>query len=81
LKRPDVRIELSERQILILALLLVILIATSLLYCVGLGSLVLRQAWRNTPFPTEATLPAQENIEMAPILLSPQSPLPTAVEP
>jgi hypothetical protein len=80
-KRRRVRIELTERQQLILAVLLVILVAISLLYCLGLGSLLLRQAWRNTTLPwDEATSPVQ-NVEMTPVFLPGESPLPTAVVP
>jgi hypothetical protein len=72
---------LTERQQLILALLLVILVAISLLYCLGLGSLVLRQAWRDTTLPWDDTNPVEQNVEMTPTLLPGDSPLPTVIAP
>jgi hypothetical protein len=82
-KRRRRGVQLTERQQLILALFLVILVAISLLYCVGLGSLVLRQVWRDTTVPWNGTNPTEENmdIEMTPTLLPAQSPLPTPAAP
>ena len=55
---------LSERQQLILGLLLVILLAISMLYCLGLASMMLRQAWETAPLPWEAASPAADTVEV-----------------
>jgi hypothetical protein len=80
-KRRRLQVQLTERQLLILALLLVILVAISLLYCLGMASLVLRQAWRDTTLPWNGTNPTEENIEITPTLLPLDSPLPTTMAP
>lgn len=48
-KRRRLHVQLSERQQLLIGLVLVILVAISLLYCLGFASLALRQAWENSP--------------------------------
>jgi hypothetical protein len=48
-KRQRFRVQLTYRQQLVLALMLVILLAISLLYCLGLASVALRQALENSP--------------------------------
>ena len=48
MKRRRLEIQLSEGQQLILALLLVILVAISMLYCLGLASVALQQNWEKT---------------------------------
>jgi len=63
-KRGRRRIQLSEEQQLIVGLVLVILVAVSLLYCLGLTSLALRQAWEQAPLPWNATEPPPENLEI-----------------
>jgi hypothetical protein len=50
-KQRRLRVQLSEKQQVILAVLLVVLIATSFLYCLGLASIVLRHNWENAPVP------------------------------
>lgn len=70
-------IQLSEQQQFILALLLVILVAVSLLYCLGFASLALRQAWEDTTLPWSGTEPPPENLEVE---LTPTS-LPLAPSP
>ena len=42
---------LDENQQMFLGLLLVFLLAISMLYCLGLASLVLRQTWESAPLP------------------------------
>jgi len=70
-KRPNVR--LSERQQVILAVLLVILVATSMLYCVGLASIALRNSWENASLPWSASdLPAEIR-ELPATLLPPET--------
>ena len=59
LRRP--RFEITERQQLILGILFIILLAISILYCLGFASLVARQAWENAPAPlTGSQVPAEE---------------------
>ena len=81
MKRRRLNPQLTEHQQFILALLLVILVAISLLYCLGLGSLILRQAWRNTPLPWEGAVPAGQNLEQTPMPPSGEPPLPTVISP
>lgn len=64
MKRWPRRIQLSEEQQLILGLVLVILVAISLLYCLGFSSIALRQAWENAPLPWTGTEPPPENLEV-----------------
>lgn len=66
MKRRWRRPQLSEEQQLILGLLLVILVVTSLLYCLGFASLALRQAGEAAPLPWSETEPPAENPEAQP---------------
>jgi hypothetical protein len=52
-KRPRLNIQLSEEQQLILALLLVVLVAVSVLYCLGFAGLAVRGIWQGTPLPRD----------------------------
>lgn len=61
LKRP--RIEVNERQQLVLAILVIILLSISILYCLGLASLAVRQAWENAPVPGTSTELPVESID------------------
>jgi hypothetical protein len=45
------RFEISEEQQLVLGLLLALLIAISLLYCLAFASMALHQAWQAMPLP------------------------------
>jgi len=69
------KFEVSDEQQLLLGLLLALLIAISLLYCLGFASMALRQAWQAMPLPW--------NEEVEPILtptLGPEaSPTPSAL--
>jgi hypothetical protein len=58
------KLQLSEKQQLILGLMLVILVAVSMLYCLGFASLALRQVWENAPLPWDTTGPPGESIEL-----------------
>jgi len=62
---------LSEEQQVILAVLLVVLLAISTLYCLGLASVALRHNLANTPLPLNGTELPEEGIEL------PSFPLPT----
>jgi hypothetical protein len=55
LKRRKLKLRPSERQQLILGIMLVILLAVSMLYCLGFASMVLLQAWENAPLPWNVT--------------------------
>ena len=57
--------QLTDEQQMIVALLLVILLAISLLYCLGFASLALRQTLETTPLPSSAS-PSGEEIGMTP---------------
>jgi hypothetical protein len=48
-KRRRLKPQLTERQQLIIGFVLVILVAISMLYCLGLASVALRQAWEQSP--------------------------------
>lgn len=79
MKKRRPRLQLTEEQQLILALLLVILLAVSVLYCLGFASLALRQIWEDLPLPWNETPPPPQEIETTPTplpdhsLLAPQS--------
>jgi hypothetical protein len=45
------RLQLSDEQQLIVGVLLVILLAISLLYCLGFASIAVRHTWENAPLP------------------------------
>lgn len=68
------KFEVSDEQQLVLGLLLALLIAISLLYCLGFASIALRQAWQAMP------LPWSEEIEpgLTPTLGPEASPTPSA---
>jgi hypothetical protein len=44
-------LQLNDEQQLILGFLLVILLAVSMLYCLGFASIAVRQTWENAPLP------------------------------
>ena len=58
---------LTERQQLLIALLLMILLAVSMVYCVGLGSAVLWQVSGDTPAASTPQAPRLE-LELTPLL-------------
>ena len=78
MKRPRPRVQLSEEQQVILAVLLVVLLAVSMLYCLGLASVALRSNLANTPLPWNSTELPEEGIEL-PSFPSPTEP--TGAEP
>ena len=51
MKRPRLRLQMTYRQHLILAVILVVLLTVSLLYCLGFASLTLYHAWENNALP------------------------------
>ena len=64
MKRKDFHPQLSEEQQLILGLVLIILLAISMLYCLGFASVALHQAWERGPLPWEEASPAVETFEV-----------------
>jgi hypothetical protein len=64
LKKGRLNLQPSERQQLILGILLVILLAVSILYCLGFASMVLLQAWENAPLPWNVTDTLENGIDL-----------------
>ena len=50
-KPKRLNLRLTERQQLIIGLVLVVLVALSMLYCLGFASIALRNAWESGPLP------------------------------
>jgi hypothetical protein len=75
-KRPHLNLQFSEEQQVILAVVLVVLLAISMLYCLGLTSLVVRHNWERAPLPWSGTeLPAEElELLSSPIAVTPAPP-------
>jgi len=67
-KRRRLGLALTERQQLVLVLILVVLLAASLLYCLGFGSLTLRQVWENVPVPWTSSEPVEEELMLTPVI-------------
>jgi len=65
---------LTERQQLILGLLLVVLLAVSLLYCLGFASLAIRQNWEKAPLPWSGTSAATTTSGNPASVTSPEPP-------
>ena len=87
MKRRRRKIQISEDQQTILGVVLVILLAISLLYCLGFASLVLRQAWDGSPLPWEdenlngeSSPSTEEGLNLPEDQLEP-TPWPSPVEP
>lgn len=59
-------LELTERQQLGLVLVLVVLAAASLLYCVGFAGLTVRQVWEKVPAPWTSPESADEELTPPP---------------
>lgn len=55
MKRTRLNVQLTERQQLVIGLVLVVLVAISLLYCLGFASVALRHAWENSPLHLNGT--------------------------
>ena len=64
MKRRKLKLRPSERQQLILGIMLVILLAVSMLYCLGFASMVLLQAWENAPLPWNVTDTLEEGLDL-----------------
>jgi hypothetical protein len=70
-KQRQNKLQLTEKQQLILGLMLVILVAVSMLYCLGFASLALRQVWENAPLPWDVTGPPGESTDLPAATLVP----------
>ncbi len=77
MKRRRLRLELSEHQHLLIAVVLVILLAASLLYCVGFASLAVGRVWENMATPTANPEAVEEGIDLSPVLTTTLAPIPT----
>lgn len=64
MKRRKLKLQPSEQQQLLLGIVLVVLLAVSMLYCLGFASMVLLQAWENAPLPWNATDALEEGIDL-----------------
>jgi hypothetical protein len=62
-RKRKLNLQLSDRQQLILGLLLVILVAISMLYCLGFASMAVHQVWEKASPPWDATNGSEEIIE------------------
>ncbi len=51
---------------MLLALLAVILLAISMLYCLGFASLAVRQTWENAPLPWNGTKVPEDEVDLLP---------------
>jgi len=59
-KRPRFVSELSDEQLRFVGLILVVLVAVSMLYCLGFASLAIRDNWQQAPLPWNGTVPVEE---------------------
>ena len=68
MKRKRLEPQLTERQQLIIGFVLVILVAISMLYCLGLASVALRQAWEQSPLQLNDSenYPFEEMLDLTP---------------
>jgi hypothetical protein len=66
---------LNERQQLILGFVLIILLAISMLYCLGFASVILHKVWENGPLPWQVASPTVEilDLPLSPTLEAPDS--------
>jgi len=67
MKRKGFGPQLGPQQQLILTLVLIVLVAVSLLYCLGFASLLLRNAWENAPLPWNGASPTAEIMDLTPV--------------
>jgi hypothetical protein len=69
-KKRRLKLELSEEQQLILGIILVILLAISMLYCLGFASMALQQTWRDSPLPWQDSSTPGEGPSLPTVTLS-----------
>ncbi len=58
MRLPRPRIQLNDEQHMVLAILLVIMVAVSILYCLVFASLILRENWDKSPLPLNGATPS-----------------------
>lgn len=68
MKRKQLDLQLTERQQVIIGFVLVVLVAISMLYCLGLASVALRQAWEQSPLQLNdsESYPFEEMLDLTP---------------
>ena len=68
MKRKQLDLQLTEQQQVIIGFVLVILVAISMLYCLGLASVALRQAWEQSPLQLDdsESYPFEEMLDLTP---------------
>ncbi len=59
----QIRFQLSEKQQLVAGILLILLLAISMLYCLGFASIALHQAWERVLLPASETISVEEMLE------------------
>jgi hypothetical protein len=63
-------LQLTDRQQLGQVMILVVLLAASVLYCLGFASLAVRQVWEKIPVPWTSPEPLEEELTPAPGITS-----------
>ena len=58
-----IRLQLSEKQQLLAGIVLIVLLAISMLYCLGFASIALHQAWERALQPESETVSVDEMLE------------------
>ena len=76
MKRPRLNLQLTYRQHLALAVVLVVLLAVSLLYCLGFASLALHQLWEHHALPNNRPGSPLNGLEIPLPSLAPTAPPP-----
>lgn len=64
----------GEHYYLLIAILLVILLASSVLYCLGFGSVLARQVWENLAPSAGMSEPEVDLLELTPVITPTLSP-------
>ena len=72
MKKRPVKLQLSDEQLLFLGFVLVILLAISMLYCLGFASIAVRQTWENAPVPLgDTSTPGETTALPSPMAIEP----------
>jgi hypothetical protein len=80
-KQQRVRPALSEHQQVAIAIILVILLASSVLYCLGFGSVVARQLLESRPPAAGTPEPGAVELELTPVITMTLTPAVTTTLP
>jgi hypothetical protein len=64
-KKRRAKLQLNDEQQLILGFVLVILLAVSMLYCLGFASIMVRQTWEDAPLPGYGTASLEEGTSVS----------------